>query len=174
MGPAVGWVEEGSQTLLWVLNCGFNGIDKRTTHTAVPREPRLLRPPWGWGQPWSPSSGHGCLWGGMARIWSLAEVTRAWKSFWDAERWHEAGELLNGLCKVRWSPNWTRSWLGIWENAVMEGMETLQNFSPAALAILSLKPAFSTGKSCAESPAGHSQTFLGQALVGPLHPWDTK
>lgn len=22
MGPAVGWVEGGSQTLLWVLNCG--------------------------------------------------------------------------------------------------------------------------------------------------------
>lgn len=67
-----------------------------------------------------------------------------------------------------------RNWLGIWETTVMEGMETLLNFSPAALAIFSLKPASSTGKSCAESPTSHIQIFLGHAPGGLLHPWEMK
>lgn len=82
--------------------------------------------------------------------------------------------LLNWLCKVGWLPSCMRSCLGVWENAVMEGMETLQNISPAALGIFSFKPDSSTGNSCAESPTSHSQTFLGQALRGPLHPWEMK
>lgn len=75
-------------------------------------------------------------------------------------RW---ADLPNRLRKARRSASWMGSWPGIWENATREGMEAPQSFSPTVLGILSLEPASSTGKSCAQSPPGYSWVFLGRA-----------
>lgn len=172
MGPAVGWVEEGSQTPLWMLTHGavLMGLIRKLHTTAAHREPPLWLPPRGQGLSWRPCSGHRFLWGGMARIWALAEVPRAWKSFWDAERWQEAGEPAEPALQSQVDEELAGN-LG---KCCDGGHGDPAKLFPAALGILSFKPASSTGKSCAESPTSHSQTFLGQAPVGPLHPWEMK
>lgn len=170
MGPAVGWVEEGSQTLLWVLNHGavLLGLIRELHTTAAPREP-----PWGQGQPWSPSSGNRCLWGGMARIWTLAELPQPWKSFWGAQRWHEAGEPAE-LAVQSWVVTQLEELAGNLGKCCDGGDGDPAKLFPCCTGHLFPQPASSTGKSCAEFPTSPSQTFLGQAPGGLLHPWEMK
>lgn len=137
MGPAVGWVEEGSQTLLWVLNHGavLMGLIRELHTTAAPEEPPLLSHHGDRDSPGAPPVASGVGWPGFG-LWLKSHGPG--KAFGMHKGGTRQVNLLNRLCKVGWWPSW-RSWLGIWGNAVMEGVETLQNFSPAALGIFSLK-----------------------------------
>lgn len=70
----------------------FNGIDKRITHKSSTQRATAAAATTGTGTALEPLQWPQVPLGWDGHIWALAEVPRAWKSFWDAQRWHEAGE----------------------------------------------------------------------------------
>lgn len=80
MAPAVGWVEERPQNLLWVLSHRtVLMISIRKLHTTASTQ-RATACDDTWGQAPSPgacTNACGCLWAGAAGSWDLATVARA-------------------------------------------------------------------------------------------------